>query len=1037
MEQLYLNSQDEYLSDQNKKLCSSHGVAVKLKYFPQQAHMISWNREEPERSLSSMMDLCFEHDVNALSVSYPHSHLDAQYVRASLERLGFVCNDRVDLGVLHETDPKFHTEGEPRHFFKSGILSDSKYYQQQKQKPIGSLIFPEQERQKRQEREAEEQAYVENLLDGYKPPANSLLGAKEPRLVFRNVGFTFDSRLAPQVHEQKPRIHFFLTGVPTEVDASSMYVLDLNLDGSDTTGTLDFELPLDREVVRRYGLDRVFLNMHCYTEVPNERGDYCLNQAGYARAPLVLLLEQAKKNPGDMRTKKAAFELIVPAKPDLVKGVIEFDVSPTLSLVQFESPKTGERSDKRLLKRRVFLYPEEEETDAKRDRNALIAVRQQQQQGGLPRYERNLKDYHRLVSQYVEQVYKRYMRIQPTWKAIENIHAFQFVSPIGILPAAVFHRFPGAPKSSVAFWVNLVNVALGRIRDDWSWAKEVREGRVPRSAEEFGARDWSTDLDAEDPLEARLSSCVLSIVMTLYVNSCQYITDKIDTRNRKEPAYKREEERLREFERRSNRNGMWRSWKQLRYLSGSPNWIGQRQIVDEAEIPNSGVEAIESFDEIRMRDVGDCEDFGKESLLEWTSLRRVYREHKRHNMSLHGAVRRLYETSRHYYAIAILAGVAGQHINQDYSQVKSLGGHEYAMLFPKWYFYECLMRGAHDSDSSENEQLNEPFLARRKDSKLGKQYPVRVCEGTGMLWPEGTGDEFHVLLTSEVDRLRSQPNATDRDKRRLEQQLKYFSEQQAIAEHLLSSSQMLRDLRRIERYSHETGSDFYATISTGFTNEFFAKRKAKDNSNNNLVSGVGEFMFVYNNPPPEHQGKWSLLKQKVMVGASVENATEGKTTYGVRFTDVIHMSDKVAILAQYPFSETLSEYFDDVQLDQHPIRELPAPTQVVRHHSNTLDDRVQQATRLLKEEADKLYRLQVSSSNKRLPALLRPISITRFINYVHCEEYHIREILSAIEQLSVRLEGRPVSLSVIDEPITTNQKQAHRIGTYRLVFRIE
>ena len=544
--------------------------------------MISWNREEPERSLSSMMDLCFEHDVNALSVSYPHSHLDAQYVRASLERLGFVCNDRVDLGVLHETDPKFHTEGEPRHFFKSGILSDSKYYQQQKQKPIGSLIFPEQERQKRQEREAEEQAYVENLLDGYKPPANSLLGAKEPRLVFRNVGFTFDSRLAPQVHEQKPRIHFFLTGVPTEVDASSMYVLDLNLDGSDTTGTLDFELPLDREVVRRYGLDRVFLNMHCYTEVPNERGDYCLNQAGYARAPLVLLLEQAKKNPGDMRTKKAAFELIVPAKPDLVKGVIEFDVSPTLSLVQFESPKTGERSDKRLLKRRVFLYPEEEETDAKRDRNALIAVRQQQQQGGLPRYERNLKDYHRLVSQYVEQVYKRYMRIQPTWKAIENIHAFQFVAPSGTLPASVFHRFPGAPKSSVAFWVNLVNVALGRIRDDWSWAKEVREGRVPRSAEEFGARDWSTDLDAEDPLEARLSSCVLSIVMTLYVNSCQYITDKIDTRNRKEPAYKREEERLREFERRSNRNGMWRSWKQLRYLSGSPNWIGQRQIVDEA-----------------------------------------------------------------------------------------------------------------------------------------------------------------------------------------------------------------------------------------------------------------------------------------------------------------------------------------------------------------------------------------------------------------------------------------------------------------------
>jgi hypothetical protein len=288
-------------------------------------------------------------------------------------------------------------------------------------------------------------------------------------------------------------------------------------------------------------------------------------------------------------------------------------------------------------------------------------------------------------------------------------------------------------------------------------------------------------------------------------------------------------------------------------------------------------------------------------------------------------------------------------------------------------------RGA--NTSAFNARLNQPYLQRHaKYRTLARDAAVLVCEGTGMLWPEGTGEL-------------SVPRGTYQE------------------EVILQSTEPLKDLRKIFRYDSNHRSPFYQTVTTAFTNEFFKLSKKKDSGD--ALRGVGEFIMAYASP-------------KTPAGA----------TYGVEFTDITKLSKRVCILAQPPMKPRLLDYLDRVQLDQHPIRELPVPIEK-NNDDDDGDAQHKQRVQLMQQLAENArgYTSSSSSSNGgRRPA--ESFSLTRFLNYKDVDQEHIDHILLAINRLRVR-GRRDVELRIKDEPVTMDETHSVPVGVYRLIFDIK
>ena len=489
-----------------------------------------------------------------------------------------------------------------------------------------------------------------------------------------DIPYRYTNELAQENEEREPFIDIYLSS------STSNEVFRHKLKDS---GKLTFVIHTPNTI----DIDTKF-NIDCFAQLRNKHREFCTNQAGCVIIPLSELLEAKREK------KKVMARFRVPASPKYEKGELELDMT---------SPES-------IMMENVILKPN--------------------------RIRSNVNQYEgsKLVDAYKRSCWETFQATEPTWPAIKNIHAFEFVDRTGIYPAAIFHYFK-VPASDESYWINAITVALNR--DGKYTLDEFREGA---GGVEYGAN-------------------VMAQCCTLYSNYCKYITDKIDTNNRKRSA---------------------------------------RHDINKVVL-------IESFDNVRDRNAGDCEDFGKEEMVEsfeMDDLNRMVSRVMHHNAKDIGspesedeAILRLYDARNKYYSFAALGGVSSATINGDYGKLSRMGAHEYLILIPKHYVYEMLVRtygeGGHP-------------LINPEDKHVGKDVAVMVCEGTGMLRPDGKGGEDYVQKRARAA-LETGTNAFD-------------------------------SIRKMFYYDRKRGSHFYQTITTLFTNEFF-----------NRGERYGELTFMYKN----------------------------------------------------------------------------------------------------------------------------------------------------------------------------------------------
>lgn len=170
--------------------------------------------------------------------------------------------------------------------------------------------------------------------------------------------------------------------------------------------------------------------------------------------------------------------------------------------------------------------------------------------------------------------------------------------------------------------------------------------------------------------------CILMDVLRLYVNYCTYIRDLVDNNNEK------------------------KTW--------SP----------------ANVELIESFDYIRHRDAGDCEDFTREILQSAMELKHNLRD------STSPSIQELRRIADSFVFASILCGVSREAMSlaRLSGGSVSLHGHECAVAIPNYIFFEALRR----SDATH------PALSLYTDDEkaAGQDEQIYVLEGTGCLFPE-------------------------------------------------------------------------------------------------------------------------------------------------------------------------------------------------------------------------------------------------------------------------------------------------------------
>lgn len=192
-------------------------------------------------------------------------------------------------------------------------------------------------------------------------------------------------------------------------------------------------------------------------------------------------------------------------------------------------------------------------------------------------------------------------------------------------------------------------------------------------------RTLKSDIDLETWTEGREASWCAAVVMDMlciYVNWCNYITDIVD-HNEQGKAYKA-------------------SLKKL----------------------------IESFDVIRCRDSGDCEDFTREILM--AAMELIF------NVTAFKstAIQKVRDIMDRFIFVSVLCGVSKASISfseKNESSVR-LAGHECALAIPKYIFFKALSRSGD----------KQPLIAlySEEERNKGRDDQIYVLEGTGNLFPE-------------------------------------------------------------------------------------------------------------------------------------------------------------------------------------------------------------------------------------------------------------------------------------------------------------
>lgn len=188
--------------------------------------------------------------------------------------------------------------------------------------------------------------------------------------------------------------------------------------------------------------------------------------------------------------------------------------------------------------------------------------------------------------------------------------------------------------------------------------------------------DADIPLDEWTALDKRTKTVALMDVMRLYVNYCTYIRDVVDNN--------REDKR----------------WDP------------------------SAIELIESFDYIRQRDAGDCEDFTREILQAAMELKHNLRD------SLSPAIQEMRKIADEFVFASVLCGVSREAMSlAELSKGRvSLHGHECAVAIPSYVFFEALRRNDPGHPAFE--------LYSEEEQRAGADQQIFVLEGTGCLFPE-------------------------------------------------------------------------------------------------------------------------------------------------------------------------------------------------------------------------------------------------------------------------------------------------------------
>ncbi|MBT12433.1 MAG: hypothetical protein CMI02_10405 [Oceanospirillaceae bacterium] len=469
------------------------------------------------------------------------------------------------------------------------------------------------------------------------------LESGDPVLVVQDVSYTFVDRLAPEGKEIEPFMHFYVSQ-PLSTD-----VFEKQVNSNGESGSLSFFLRLKSNAPTT--VYNTKLNVDLFSEIPNKYGVYCVNQAGSAMIPLADLLKLSRE--ADRRPSGVKVSFRIPASPRVEKGELVLRIS----------------------KGSVYLRNLSNEQDVLEqvERGVNITKRY----GPYMKAEIEEMRVKKMITAYLKQTFQRFQRMRPTWQVIKRIHAYTFVSRVGLTPAQVYHLLPihkgdPLPNYSMETWKNFIRIALRR------------DGRL--TLEQFERGEYPDDVENAD----EYSAYIMSTCLTEYVNACKYITDKVDRNDR-------------------TVTDQWKS-----------------------EL----VELMESFDVVSVRDAGDCEDFAMMMMYQSFILKHILREMRKMPESERDpALFRVAESRDWYYVFANLSGVSSMTLNGDYGRLKSMGAHEYLVLIPRHYYHTMVSTALPLLDSEQQRVID------KSDARSGFNVRVLVCEGTGFLQTDGRGQD--------------------------------------------------------------------------------------------------------------------------------------------------------------------------------------------------------------------------------------------------------------------------------------------------------
>jgi hypothetical protein len=271
------------------------------------------------------------------------------------------------------------------------------------------------------------------------------------------------------------------------------------------------------------------------------------------------------------------------------------------------------------------------------------------------------------VVDYIKRNRAFYHQYPATSTSIQNITVFCYDGRKGQIPGCMFDSFK-IPPSRETYYLNALKYAIQR--------RTVSEAKLQRDGDSVS---WGTEIDLNRWTEGRPQGWCAAVVMDMlciYANWCNYITDIVDY-NEAGAAYK----------------------ESLRKL-------------------------IESFDVIRCRDCGDCEDFTREILMSAMELlfNKAYFKSE--------AIKHVQSIMDRFIFVSVLCGVSKASISftERNEKTMKLSGHECALAVPKYIFFKALSR------SDPNHPLLSFHTIEERDK--GKEDQIYVLEGTGNLFPE-------------------------------------------------------------------------------------------------------------------------------------------------------------------------------------------------------------------------------------------------------------------------------------------------------------